>query len=337
MPKIKEFNSLSQLELIDSFCEIFYSELDSWFSADIACCDFCYDDFVSKWPAIYSRDLLFQKNCIDIKCFYRGSRLQNYFTEEEYLQLINNIYCPHCGNPICNNIWPYSFNFDLPDGFEHELEDIHQLSMKTPFLLLSNSFAIKSYNAIKDLAQKARPIITEQKYYRARKLDKDKIYVNEDFKYPPKSRISEGRYNHAGFPVIYLADSPTTCFYEMRKPNEGIAVAEFNILKPLKILDLIQIEDDWNSVINVALWSSLMSSPSEGEGWYKPQYTFTRFIADCAVSAGFDAIKYPSVRLGEGNNMVILNGTSEWCNLSISRIMNMSSMRNTRVNCPLSI
>jgi len=200
------------------------------------------------------------------------------------------------------------------------LEELDRLSRKTPFLLLTNPFAKKSLKAINDIAQRTESTIIDKKYYRARKLEKDKSYVEVDFKYPPKDKIGEGRYNHAGFPVIYLSDSPTTCFYELRSPNEGIAIAEMNIIKPIKILDLIEIEDDWTSIINVVAWSSLMSSPIEGDGWFKPQYTFTRFIADCAINAGFDAIKYPSVRRGERYNLVILDGINGWENLDITKI-----------------
>ena len=323
MPRDEAFKELNESELIDCFCEIFYSELDSWFSADIACCDDCYDDFISKWPAVYSRNSEFQKNCIDVKCFYSGSSLKDFFTEEEYLQLIGNVHCPRCGNPIWNNFWPYNFHFDLPYNFEYELEEIDRLSKRTPFLLLSHTFARKSFDAVHDMAQRTKSIMIDKKHYRARKLEKDKLYVDEDFKYPPKFKLSEGRYNHAGFPVIYLSDSPATCYYELRKPDEGIAVAEIDITKPIKTLDLIIIEDDWTNILNVAAWSSLMSSPTEGDGWYKPQYTFTRFIADCAISAGFDAIKYPSVRKGERYNIVILDGINEWGNLSIKEITKM--------------
>ncbi|MFE3575880.1 RES family NAD+ phosphorylase [Lysinibacillus sp. NPDC059133] len=47
--------------------------------------------------------------------------------------------------------------------------------------------------------------------------------------------------------------------------------------------------------------------PAEGEGWYKPHYVFTRFVVDAALSVGFDAIRYPSVRAHTGNNIVVLN------------------------------
>ncbi len=139
-----------------------------------------------------------------------------------------------------------------------------------------------------------------------------KTYTEVDFIAAPKELVAEGRYNHAGFPSLYLANTPTTCFYELREPKEGIAVAEVNVEKPLKILDLLLLEKEGEdeSIINMILWSSLMQSPEKGEGWYNPHYTFTRFIADCAKSAGFDAIKYPSVRNTDGYNLVILNGAA---------------------------
>lgn len=137
--------------------------------------------------------------------------------------------------------------------------------------------------------------------------------------------FNEGRYNHAGNPVIYLADSQLTSFYEMRKPTQWIVLAEVNITSPLKVLDLIELEDEWNSVLNIISWSSLLSSRKEGEGWYKPQYTFTRFIADCAKQLGFDAIKYPSIRHGKHHNIVILNGMNNSNKIKIGNIIEFNN------------
>jgi hypothetical protein len=72
-----------------------------------------------------------------------------------------------------------------------------------------------------------------------------------------------------------------------------------------------------------------MSSPNEGEGWFKPHYIFTRFIADCAINAEFDGIRYPSVRLGERSNLVLLNGLEAWEHLVIidSKIITSSEIK----------
>ncbi|MBS5985251.1 RES family NAD+ phosphorylase [Clostridium sp.] len=328
MPKYEGFFELSESQLIDAFCEIFYHELESWFSADIACCEDCYNNFINKWPATYSRNEDFQKVCIDIKSFYEGSMLKDFFYEEEYLRLIKNIECPRCKNPIWNSFWPYNFSFDLPDGFEMELEEIDKLASETPFLLLSHPLARDVYSEIKKISEKVESVHIKEKYYRGRVLEREKEYHENDLKCAPKHLVKEGRYNHAGNPVIYLADSPLTSFYEMRKPSQGIALAEVNITSPLKVLDLIELEDDWGSVLNIISWSSLLSSPKEGEGWYKPQYTFTRFVADCAKQLGFDAIKYPSIRHGKHHNIVILNGMNNSNKIKIASITEFNNNDN---------
>lgn len=321
MPKEDFFQDLDEKKLFDVFSDVFYEDLDSWFSADICCCDECYDEFLAKWPAVYSRDTDFQCSGIDLDCFYKGSsRLQDLFTKEEFDKFINKIPCPRCGNPLCYNIWPYEFKFNLPEDFHTTLKEINNLSVKTPFLILTHPFALEVLKVVKELSAKTGSMDVQTKYYRGRRLQEDKRYINEEFKYPPREQISEGRYNHAGFPVIYLGDSVQTCFFELRKPNEGIAIAEMIINKPLKILDLIDITDDYNNILNAAAWSSLVSSPSEGQGWYKPQYVFTRFIADCALNAGFDAIKYQSVRHEKAHNIVLLDGITQWENIEIVEI-----------------
>lgn len=72
MTRNEDIIKLSDTEIIDYFCDMFYHELESWFSADIACCDECDDNFISKWPAVNFINYDFQKNSIDIKCFYSG-------------------------------------------------------------------------------------------------------------------------------------------------------------------------------------------------------------------------------------------------------------------------
>ena len=48
-----------------------------------------------------------------------------------------------------------------------------------------------------------------------------------------------------------------------------------------------------------------MSKEISTNGYDKPAYIFSRFIADCAKSAKFDAIKYPSTKkLKDNFNLV---------------------------------
>lgn len=53
------------------------------------------------------------------------------------------------------------------------------------------------------------------------------------------------------------------------------------------------------------IYSSLLSAPQDNIGWKRPEYILSRFVGDCALAAGFDAIKYPSTRSSLGYNLVI--------------------------------
>ena len=81
------------------------------------------------------------------------------------------------------------------------------------------------------------------------------------------------------------------------------------ILPPLKILDLIDADGDAvdSELFNALANSALLIAPRTGEGWVKRQYLFSRFVADCARSAGFDAIRYGSTKDRNGVNYVILS------------------------------
>ena len=319
MPKIKEFEGLSEEELFEVFESIFFDELESWFSADIFCCDYCYQHVEKDWPGI-ANDENFQRQSIDMRCFYSGSRVREFFTELEFDELSKKISCPKCNSSSFCNMWPY--NFEMADKFKDTLCELNELSKKTPFLLLTHPFAQETLKLLEKLCAQVGLTDVQTAYYRGRSLDKGKKYIKKDFMSPPPNVTREGRYNHAGTSVLYLGDSPQTCFSELGKPECGIAIAKIKIEQKLKLLDWVDIDEDDN-ILYTAAKSSLMSSPGENEGWFKPEYIFTRFIADCAIHAGFDGIKYPSIRRVQGHNMVLLNPSKQWKNIGLSAIEQM--------------
>lgn len=306
MPKDGYFEGLSEDELVDTFCQIFDANFDSKYSADIICCDNCYDDFIDKWPEVAIRELNFTSKSISLSELYESLEMNYFFSENTYNKLMKNIECPRCASLAYEYVWPFVFPFDTNENIEEELGEIYRLSIKTPFLLLKNSFAKEVYDAIHEIAKETRVSNIIESTYRAREKDSEKKLEEKDFYFPPSEKTKEGRYNHAGKPVLYLGDSKETCAYELDKQMNELSFAKIDIIKPIKILDFIEIKDDWSSILNILIWSSLMSSPTKEEGWDKKEYIFTRFVADCAVDAGFDAIKYPSVRYGRGYNIVIL-------------------------------
>jgi hypothetical protein len=161
--------SLSTDEKQSLFPEAFSAEVDSWFSADIACCDHCLGDFVNFWPHAYEADdASFQRSAIDLETFYEGSRLADLYTKEEFDTFILDLDCPRCGEQLGSNIWPYSFPFDLDDNVEQYVHEIGQLAQQTPFLLLNHEFATKTYETVTSVALSLAPLRFSEPLYRAR-------------------------------------------------------------------------------------------------------------------------------------------------------------------------
>lgn len=309
------------------FEELFYHDLESWFSSDIACCDECYDDFLKYWPHVYSADkAAFQCNSISLDCFYSGSRLSESYTEEEFYKYLKLVPCPRCGSELRYNIWPYNFPFDLVDDFENKITEIVNIAQSTPFMLMEHPFAKELYLAIKDLSIASVPSLITSPLYRARTKESLQSASISEFDFPPKEFVSEGRYNHAGVPALYLASDPATCFFEMRESPS--IIAEINITKEVKILDLVtpyESHRKHDDLLSTLTYSALISARQSNTGWYRPMYIFSRFISDCAKYSGFDAIKYPSTRTSNDNdsyNLVILNNELSLQNSStVSRLM----------------
>jgi len=310
--------TLSKNEILEKFPHgietDFMTEIDSWFSTDIACCFECVNDYLEYWPLAYeANDAEFQKNSMETKYIYESTILKDLYTEEEFDVLIDEVHCPRCHASFKDNmIWPYDLPFlsDI-DTFEFEckIEEITTLSQTTPFLLLKNKFASEVHDILHSLYDSTKSINLEQTLYRARiSTQVSKLHYDE-FKVAPKKFIGEGRYNHAGEQVLYLASDMETCFNEIGK--ELCYIAEINISKEIKILDLTEpyeAHQEHEDILNALIFSALMSKQISTTGYNKPAYIFSRFIADCAKSAQFDAIKYPSTKaMKENYNLVIIN------------------------------
>ncbi len=66
---------------------------------------------------------------------------------------------------------------------------------------------------------------------------------------PPPRRATAGRMNSAGISVFYGSSDPVTCVAELRAPVGGSAVvAKFEIIRPLRLLDLTKLEKVQNAL-----------------------------------------------------------------------------------------
>lgn len=301
---------MSTQEDIDMFQELFFHEVESWFTADIVCCDECCDEFLSLWPhADLADDAAFQRSSIDLDSFYSGSMLQDVYTKDQFNELVKHIHCPRCWAQLKGNIWPYTFPFVVASDTEKAIQEIGSLAEQTPFLLLTHEFSKKVYETVCALGSTLQPMSLSQSLYRARLKDPTVTESPYYFDMPPRDIVQEGRYNHTGSPVLYLSSDPDTCYEE--KGRQACIIAEIQINKPLKILDLIDpfnAHRQFGDILASLVYSALMSAKAPDKGWHKPQYVFSRFVSDCARGAGIQAIKYPSTRITKTNfNLVIVN------------------------------
>lgn len=302
---------MSEEDKASMFEELFMRDVETWFSANLACCDNCHDDFVAEWPYAYSADdAKFQCDSIDLSVFYSGSRLSDFYTEDEFKALLPYIKCPNCGRSLTYNMWPYELPFTPPDDYEIILNEIAHRASETPFLLLDYPFCVKLRDALSSVSTKCGPSISNDFLFRGRSLSPGSNPNIADFDFPPAEFVKEGRYNHAGDPVLYLAGSEEVCMAEMRD-SKHLYIATFRFPVPLKTLDLMsphEVESEHSDILSFIVFSALLSAKSQDKGFSRPEYVFSRFIKDCAKSLGFDAIRYPSTRVGTARfNLVVIN------------------------------
>jgi hypothetical protein len=299
---------------IDAFEEYFYRDLEKGYSADIACCDRCCDEFLAVWPyADYAVDQRFQTARIDLDFFYDGSYLRDVYTKGDFRRLVRQLRCPRCGGFLTASIWAYNFPFDLPTEIEQTIREVADIARVTPFLLLEHEFCKRILSTIRAIASPLQPQRVAGTLCRGRALTGPEVLeAAAEFDRPPESVTKEGRYNHAGQPVLYLGSDVETCHAELR--HSPALFLEFELLADIRILDLLDPYKATNvsstdaDLLNCLVYSALVSARQEDDGWHRPHYVVSRFVADCARAAGVDAIRYPSTRrIGRNFNLVIVN------------------------------
>lgn len=304
--KSKSFSANTMEEREDIFEEYFHRDLEHYFDSGISCCEHCYDDFCREWPGTAARDEDFQRSGIEIRLFLEQSRIQDDFYPEEIAHFAKSLKCPNCDAVLDGVFYIFEHKF-LVDEFH--LGTIADLARTSPFLLLSHPFAARVFDVITRRFATAPTLPAKSVWYRGRmSRDVPPTPTLLDFGPPPASKVAEGRYNHAGHAMLYLADSANTVKGEMRA-SEGISIATLEIDVACKVLDLSisdEIDGDDDEVIQCLARSALSAAPRLSDGWDRPEYVFTRFVADCARHAGFGAIRYGSVQAHEGANVVLL-------------------------------
>lgn len=241
------------------------------------------------------------------------SRLPGVWTPAEYSTLRRLVQCPRCLTFDSANIYLFEHRFSDAREMEDDIDALMTIGSETPFLLLEHSFAQRVLTEIRAEGARAKAEVLAHPLYRARLSDE----VTRLRQAPadlatygpaPASATGEGRFNHAGVPMLYLADAEAVAAAELGAIGQACLVGTLRILQPLKIFDLISADGESvdSDLFDALANSALLAAPRTGDGWVKRQYVFSRYVADCARSAGFHAIRYGSTKTQAGVNYVVL-------------------------------
>ncbi len=298
---------------IESFNDAFSDEVDSDFASSICCCDACFDHFRDRWPDVPFRRMEFQTQSMSVFYAVDNTRLPGVWSPAEISTLRHFVRCERCGEYVAGNIWIYEHTFSDVAAIESQIDELLTIGDETPFLLLEHEFARRVLAHIRSAFEKAGTLAAGTSLFRARaaaSISSSGQDVGDLQAYapPPTRLVGEGRFNHAGTPMLYLASSPEVAGAEIGAPGEPCLIAELVTSRPLVLLDLVDIDEDdpGHEVMAPLASSALLAAPRSGEGWLKKQYVFSRFVADCARAAGYGAIRYASTKNIEGTNVVIL-------------------------------
>ncbi|WAP70064.1 RES family NAD+ phosphorylase [Jiella pelagia] len=298
---------------IESFNDALSDEIDSDFASSICCCDLCFDKFQSYWPDVAFRNMDFQTQSMDVFYAVDNTRLPGIWSPAEISTLRHFVRCPRCNDFAVGYIWIYEHLFSDIETIEQEIDELLTIGNDTPFLLLEHPFAQRVLATIRSAVESASTLAPGVSMFRAR-LASSIISSGQDpnsiaaYAPPPSRLVGEGRFNHAGTPMFYLASTREVAGAEIGTPESPCYIAELVTSCPLVFLDLVDIEEDTPSfeVMAPLAESALLAAPLSDEGWLKRQYVFSRFVADCARAAGFEAIRYRSTKRTCGNNLVLL-------------------------------
>jgi RES domain-containing protein len=153
--------------------------------------------------------------------------------------------------------------------------------------------------------------------YRARTIKDGRELRSNDFLAPDPTKVAvgEGRFNHQGQSVLYLASDADGAVIEIVKEDEMRAwIQAFRVKGLTRILDLSADETWAEEGLPLLIFGLLHTGPlreyaDRSQGW-KPEYLIPRYIADCAKEKGFEGIRFKSVR-HTGVNYVLFDSAAK--------------------------
>ncbi|MBM4764691.1 RES domain-containing protein [Bacillus sp. B15-48] len=196
-------------------------------------------------------------------------------------------------------------------AYKEELDEFQNFITKYPNLGAHHTTGKRIIEAIQDMSPTN---ISNTIYFRAREATDSKVFIHEDLEAPKSKYVTkEGRYNHIGIPVLYLASDKNTCVAEMMEKNESkLLWFQKFLLNSVQVLDLTtkpgeSLSPKHSLLIAALIYEGVINQESVRDKVWKPEYYIPRFVADVAkMVCKFDGIKFSSNR-GQGNNLALFN------------------------------
>jgi hypothetical protein len=229
--------------------------------------------------------------------------------EEYWEEITRFVNCSNCSTPLSlaaeigvpgetedavERMW-----FEWKGRYQKRLGEFFNFLEKYPYLGIKHEIGAEIYKTIGASPQRD---IKKRVGFKARARTAD-IKTATDM-YPPDPtviKIPEGRFNHFGQSVFYLANSEVGAAKEALEEPGEVWLQKFRIEKATNILDLTAdpVEDPEaraNLLTFGLIYGGELRTRVEREKGWKPEYFVPRFIADCARREGFNGIKYKSSR-----------------------------------------
>jgi hypothetical protein len=196
--------------------------------------------------------------------------------------------------------------------YSGQFDDFATYLAAFPYLALAHPLGRRIRKAIADFP---RTTLGKREWWRARTPDGARRFRPKDMAPPPPEKAtSEGRFNHYGQVVFYLASEPEAAMAETLDSDRGEAVAwtqRFSVPAKTEVLDLVQpdfYDEARVPILALGLMHRLPAlQPRPGSPW-KPEYFIPRFIADCAREEGIAGVVFESQK-HMGHNLALFRWT----------------------------
>lgn len=182
-------------------------------------------------------------------------------------------------------------------------EDIISLKesyIKNP-LLIDNTIFKKLKDLLEALYKSGNMYILNEfdVLYRTRINNNEEIYSKDEMWEPPINLIQQGRYNSAGFPILYLGNSKEAVKKEVNKDiDKCYNIGIFKIKKELKCLKI-------NSLFNGS-FDGFINEEVQENSVFNEEYIVTNIMSLISKSVGFDGVAYISIKDPQYVNFAIL-------------------------------